>query len=141
MKQTPPSASASAAIATPARADRITVDIPVTITSVLSSPIEAAIANLTEAGALIVGATLPRGSPVQIEYHGQITYGTVMWAEQDRFGARFPLGLGDGPLHERLEQARAERGAIGPAAGGFVLPSSFSRAAHRLSGFGRRGID
>ncbi|MGE4430239.1 MAG: PilZ domain-containing protein [Sphingobium sp.] len=114
-----------------ARPDRVIVDIPVMITSVLSSPAEATIANLTEDGSLITGASLPKGTPFQIEYAGQVVYGIVMWAEQDRFGARFSLGLNDGPLHDRLQQARIQQG-MGHPHGHAVRP---------VAGFGRRGLN
>lgn len=113
------------------RAERFAVDISVTITSVLASPAEAAIVNLTEQGGLIVGISLPRGTPFQIEYAGQVVYGIVMWAEQDRFGARFPLGLHDGPLHDRLQQARVQQ-SIGAPHGLTTRPAT---------GFGRRGLN
>jgi len=125
------------------RANRIAVDIPVTITSVLASPAEASLANLTEQGALVTGTSLPKGTPFQIEYAGQIVYATVMWEEEDRFGARFPLELHDGPLHDRLMQARAEQTV--PASrpvpyreSGAFAPSS--RSVRPAGGFGRRGI-
>ncbi|OYW83280.1 MAG: hypothetical protein B7Z20_12795 [Sphingobium sp. 32-64-5] len=101
------------------------------ITSVLASPAEATIANLTEQGGLIIGASLPKATPFQIEYAGQIVYGIVMWAEQDRFGARFSLGLHDGPLHDRLQQARARQ----------TIPSPSVYAARPAQGFGRRGLN
>ncbi|MBB3926215.1 hypothetical protein GGR43_001932 [Sphingobium jiangsuense] len=125
------------------RAGRIAVDIPVTITSVLSSPAEASLANLTEQGALIIGTTLPKGSPFQIEYAGQVVYATVMWAEEDRFGARFPLELHDGPLHDRLAQARAEQqapAAAPPRRREAGIPSPLARPLRPAGGFGRRGI-
>ncbi len=119
------------------RVQRITVDIPVTIMSALSSPVDATLANLTEQGAMIVGTTLPKGTPFQMEYMGQIIYGTVMWAEEDRFGARFPMELRDGPLHDRLEHVRAKQGAQHIPATGI---SAFSTLTRRIGGFGRRGI-
>lgn len=125
------------------RTGRIAVDIPVTITSVLSSPTEASLANLTEQGALIVGTTLPKGSPFQIEYAGQVVYATVMWAEEDRFGARFPLELRDGPLHDRLTQARMEleaRSARPLPLRDSGASAPLSRAVRPAGGFGRRGI-
>ena len=83
---------------------RIPVDIPVRIVSVLVSA-DANLRNLTEHGALIEGLSLPRGAQFQIEYDGQTLFGIVAWAEDDRFGTRFPFVLDDGPLYTRLQQA------------------------------------
>lgn len=83
---------------------RIPVDIPVRIDSVLVST-DATLRNLTEHGALIEGISLPKGAQFQIEYEGQILFGIVAWAEDDRIGARFPFVLDDGPLYTRLQQA------------------------------------
>lgn len=87
------------------RPERIPVDIPVTISSVLTSG-EATLRNLTEYGAMIEGLALPKGTQFQIEYEEQTVYGFVVWTEPDRFGARFPFPLFEGPLHNRLEHAR-----------------------------------
>lgn len=130
------------------RTMRIPVEIPVHIDSVLTSG-EAIIRNLTEHGALIEGLSLTQGAQFQIEYEGQILYGIVAWAENDRFGARFPFVLNDGPLYSRLQQAvldnemreRHERKAIA-----VEMPQE---AAYRpalvamrrpAAGFGRRGL-
>ncbi|MGD9810807.1 MAG: PilZ domain-containing protein [Sphingobium sp.] len=120
------------------RPTRIPVDIPVEITSVLSSG-DARLRDLTEYGALIEGMSLPKGSQFQIEYAGQTIFGFVIWAESDRFGARFPFHLHDGPLHDRLVQARTryEIGAHGMA----DAPTLAAAARRPFPGFGRRGTN
>lgn len=113
----------------PRKRERITVDIGVTVTTVLDS-IEATVVDLTEFGAQVVGATLPKGAQFQLDKNGHSVFAVVMWSEIDRMGVRFPFELHDGPLHEALVMARATQSA--PAAfrpGGIA---SFS------SGFGRR---
>lgn len=119
------------------RAERIPVDIPVTITSVLTSG-TATLGNLTEYGALIEGMSLPKGTQFQIEYRGQTIYGFVVWSEPDRFGARFPFTLHDGPLHNELEQARMRHEMRQHD----VTGGSFIGAPYRpLPQFGRRGLN
>ncbi|MGE4411780.1 MAG: PilZ domain-containing protein [Sphingomonadales bacterium] len=88
------------------RPERIPVDIEVVMTSVLAPAGEVRLRDLTEEGALIEGASLPQGTQFQIEYRGQTIFGSVIWAEHDRFGARFIFALSEGPLYERLEIAR-----------------------------------
>ncbi|BAK65364.1 hypothetical protein SLG_06890 [Sphingobium sp. SYK-6] len=90
------------------RQRRIGVEIPVTITTVLDS-LEAAIADMTEHGAQVIGCTLPAGTRFQIEYMGQTLYAQCRWAEVDRMGVKFSFPLTDGPLHERLMLARASQ--------------------------------
>jgi len=119
-----------------ARPDRIPVDIPVAITSVLSSG-EATLGNLTEYGALIEGMSLPKGTQFQIEYRGQTVYGFVVWAEADRFGARFPFTLHEGPLHSELEHARMRNEM---QQHGFTNGSVVSGGHRSLPQFGRRGL-
>jgi len=80
---------------------RITVDIAVTLTTVLES-FDARIIDLSEHGAQVVGASVLPGAKVQIEYMGQTIYAQCMWAEVDRMGLRFPFDLTDGPLHDAL---------------------------------------
>ena len=112
---------------------RIAVDIPVTITTVLDS-FEATIIDLTEYGALIAGPAPRKGTQFQIDYQGQTLFGFVIWAEIDRFGARFPFNLHDGPLYRALEQAR-----IGHTATDGLTTSTWSPAVTaRIPGFGRR---
>lgn len=123
---------------TASRPERIPVDIPVTISSVLTSS-EATLRNLTEYGALIEGLSLPKGTQFQIEYEEQTVFGFVVWTEPDRFGARFPFPLHEGPLHNRLEHARMrhEMRAQGTLAAGMApVPGVF----RPLPQFGRRRV-
>ncbi|MEY4269589.1 MAG: hypothetical protein RLZZ58_805 [Pseudomonadota bacterium] len=108
------------------RHDRLTTRIPVTISSVLDS-VYGVITDLSEGGARIEGATLPEKSRCQIEYGGQTVYGTVMWAEVDRMGIRFPFELADGPLYDALEMARAGISAEPLIAPGASVASTFGR--------------
>lgn len=111
--------------------ERIVVDVPIVITTVLES-LEGTIIDLSEGGALVVGCSLPAGSPCQIDLDGHITFGTVRWSEEDRMGIRFPYLLHEGPLYNQLEQARAAR----------HTPVAFQprHRAHTMvqGGFGRR---
>ena len=117
------------------RAERIPVDIPVTLTSVLTAADDALLSDLTEHGALIVGASLPPGAQFQIDYAGQTVYGVAVWSEHDRFGARFPFELHDGPLFDRLEQARMEHEVRQR-----VLAAPSVPPPRDPAGFGRRGL-
>lgn len=110
--------------------ERITVDIPIVVTTVLDS-LEGTIVDLSEGGAQVVGCTLPAGSSCQIDLDGHITFGTVRWSEEDRMGVRFPFELVDGPLHAQLELARAARRA--PVAYQPRVPGTVA-----AGGFGRR---
>lgn len=110
--------------------ERIAVDIPVVVTTVLDS-LEGSIVDLSEGGAQVVGCSLPPRSQCQIDLDGHVVFGTVQWSEHDRMGIRFPYLLADGPLFERLEQARAARRAPVP-----VQPRA--SAASFGGGFGRR---
>jgi hypothetical protein len=83
---------------------RIVVDISVTLTTVLDS-LEARIIDLSEHGAQIVGASVPRHEKFQIEYMGQTVYAQCMWSEVDRMGVRFPFVMSDGPLYDALMMA------------------------------------
>ena len=116
---------------------RIPVDIPVVLSSVLESG-EAVLSDLTEYGALVEGASLPKGTQVQIEYQGQTVYAFVVWTETDRFGVRFPFSLCEGSLHDRLEQARMEHEIRQSGVSG---PSMLAGGRRAFSGFGRRGIN
>jgi len=126
---------------------RIPVDIPVRLDSVLVST-DVILRNLTEHGALIEGVSLPKGAQFQIDYEGQIVFGIVAWAEDDRIGARFPFMLDDGPLYKRLQQAvlahevrtkgTTSIHASAPAPNvQHAAPGPLRRAA---GGFGRRGL-
>ncbi len=119
------------------RPTRIPVEIPVAITSVLASG-EATLRDLTEYGAMIEGMTLPKGMQFQIEYRGQTVFGFVIWAESDRFGARFPFTLHEGPLHDALEQARIAHDMDQRGIPGGSMLAGIRRPAH---GFGRRGLN
>jgi PilZ domain len=107
---------------------RTAVSVDVVIVGVLDR-FNARIADLSEGGALIVGASLPARSRCEIHYGGQIVYATVMWSDPDRMGLRFPFELHDGPLHQRLVIARSHHQAR-PLAG----------LARASTGFGRRGL-
>lgn len=127
---------------------RIPVEIPVHVDSVLVAG-DAIITNLTEHGALIEGMSLPKGMQFQIEYAGQVLFGVVAWAENDRFGARFPFVLNDGPLYTRLQQAvldhemheRRERKAIvAEMPTETVFRPALATMRRPAAGFGRRGL-
>lgn len=90
------------------RQGRISVEIPVTITTVLDS-VDVAISDLTEHGAQVLGCALTAGTRFQIEYMGQTVYAQCRWTEVDRMGVRFSFPLLDGPLYERLMVARASQ--------------------------------
>jgi hypothetical protein len=94
----------------PRSRERIAVEIPVIITTVLDS-VEGMIVDLSEGGAQITGCSLPPKSQCQIDLDGHTVFGTVRWAEEDRMGIRFPFLMTDGPLFEKLEMARAARRA------------------------------
>ncbi|MCI4591386.1 PilZ domain-containing protein [Sphingobium sp. BYY-5] len=110
--------------------ERIAVDVPVVVTTVLDS-LEGRIIDLSEGGAQILGCTLPTRSKCQLDLDGHIVFGTVQWSEEDRIGIRFPYDLTDGPLYERLEQARTAKHSS------ITLQPSATMATTG-SGFGRR---
>ncbi len=117
--------------------ERIVVDIPIIITTVLDS-LEGTIVDLSEGGAQIFGCSLPAKSQCQIDLDGHIVFGTVRWSEIDRMGIRFPFEMRDGPLYYLLEQARA---ALRPAAPvRTFMPTAAVLASTGGGGFGRRGI-
>ncbi|MDI1297301.1 MAG: PilZ domain-containing protein [bacterium] len=119
----------------PRSRERITVDIAITVTTVLDS-LDGVIVDLSEGGAQVVGCTLPQGSQCQIDLDGYSVFGTVRWSEEDRMGIRFPYELNDGPLYEQLELARAAMRtpvAFQPR----VHAAAFAASAHG-GGFGRR---
>lgn len=107
---------------------RTPVNIGVGVVGVLDS-FDATIADLSEGGALITGAALPRRARCEIHYGGQIVYGIVMWSEVDRMGVRFPYELHDGPLHQLLVVARSHH-----------APRPLAAVARPSVGFGRRGL-
>ncbi|MDO7836942.1 PilZ domain-containing protein [Sphingobium sp. HBC34] len=109
--------------------ERIVVDIPIVVTTVLDS-LEGTIVDLSEGGAQVVGCSLPARSQCQIDLDGHITFGTVQWSEEDRMGIRFPYELNDGPLYERLDLARAAKrapAAFHPRFGAAVAGGGFGR--------------
>lgn len=85
--------------------ERVLVDIPIVVTTVLDS-LEGTVIDLSEGGAQIVGCTLPARAQCQIDLDGHIVFGTVRWSEVDRMGIRFPYQLAEGPLFDALETAR-----------------------------------
>jgi hypothetical protein len=111
--------------------DRVQVEIAVSMTSILSAQ-DATIINMNENGALLHGVSARPGSRIQLEYQGQTVFAIVAWSEDDRLGARFPFGLHDGPLHQRLLQARMVNDVT--SVGTMPLP----RMRSAQSGFGRR---
>ncbi|MGC4250285.1 MAG: PilZ domain-containing protein [Sphingobium sp.] len=118
--------------------ERITVEIPIIVTTVLDS-LEGTIVDLSEGGAQVTGCSLPAKTQCQIDLDGHIVFGTVRWSEEDRMGIRFPYELTDGPLLEKLEMARAARrasmAAYQPV---YNRPSPTPYAPLMHSGFGRR---
>lgn len=119
--------------------DRTNVDIIVTITSVLETR-EASITNLTEHGAQVSDISLPVGTRFQIDFEGQTVFAVVAWTEIDRMGARFLFSLVDGPLHDRLLQARMSEEVTSTHGGHGWIPTGSRLAAYRhpSAGFGRR---
>ena len=120
----------------PRSRQRILVEISVVVTTVLDS-LEGTIVDLSEGGAQIRGCSVPVRSQCQIDFEGQIIFGTVQWSEHDRMGVRFPYELVEGPLFDRLEMARARlrspafhtpRESLAPRAG-FRMPGGFGRRA------------
>ncbi|CAN5375867.1 hypothetical protein BH10PSE12_BH10PSE12_30650 [soil metagenome] len=114
----------------PRSRERITVDIPVTVTTVLDST-PATIVNLTEDGALVMGVSMPAGAQVMLDVNGHSVFGEVTWSEVDRIGIRFPFVLREGPLHDALDTARSAQGQ-------HHRPR---QVAVRHGGFGRRSFN
>lgn len=92
----------------PRSRERITVEIPIVVTTVLES-LEGVIVDLSAGGAQITGCSLPPKSQCQIDLDGYVVFGTVRWSEEDRMGIRFPFIMTEGPLFEKLESTRAAR--------------------------------
>jgi hypothetical protein len=103
------------------RRERIVVDIPVTLVTVLEST-EASICDLSREGAQIVGAAFPAGTKFQIEHLDQTLYAQCRWSEVDRMGVRFQFDLVDGPLHDLLALALHDNDDGRPA---FAAPTPF----------------
>lgn len=108
---------------------RTAVSIDVTVNGVLNF-VDGRIADLSEGGARIDGASMPARSRCEIHYGGQVTYAVVMWSEFDRMGVRFPYELTHGALYNALQIAR-EASMIEPAQ---IFHSN------RPTMFGRRGL-
>ncbi len=89
---------------------RLNVDIPVTVTTVLESA-DAAIVDLSHWGAKVVGAGLKPGAAIIIDVDGYSVFATVRWSEVDRMGVRFLSPLAEGPLFTALEMAEAAQRA------------------------------
>lgn len=118
--------------------ERIRVDIPIVVTTVLDS-LEGTIVDLSEGGAQVVGCSLPAKTQCQIDLDGHIVFGTVRWSEEDRMGIRFPYELVDGPLMEQLEMARAARRAPVMAYQPAIGRGTVAAPAPMMQGsFGRR---
>lgn len=97
------------------RRERIVVDIPVTLVTVLDST-EATIVDLSREGAQIMGAAFPAGTKFQIVHMDQTLYGQCRWSEVDRMGVRFQFDLVDGPLYDMLALAMHDNDDAPPAA-------------------------
>ena len=108
---------------------RTPVSIDVMVNGVLNF-VGGQIADLSEGGARIDGASMPARSRCEIHYAGEVTYAVVMWSEFDRMGVRFPYELTHGALHKALQSAR--RTAMTDT------PPMFLTA--RAPVFGRRGL-
>ena len=111
--------------------ERISVEIPIVVTTVLDS-LQGVIVDLSEGGAQVTGCTLPPKSQCQIDLDGYSVFGTVRWSEQDRMGIRFPYELTEGPLFDKLAKAKAAR----------RTPATFQPRPRAMTvgggGFGRR---
>lgn len=111
--------------------ERVNIDAGVMVTTITDAG-EATLVNLNEMGALIAGMTAQVGSRMQIDYAGQTVFGIVAWAEEDRFGVRFPFMLVEGPLYQLLIHARMAQDV---AQSGVIAHNGIRPAA---LGFGRR---
>lgn len=120
------------------RQRRISVEIPVTVTTVLDS-LDMAVVDLTEHGAQVIGGSLPVGTRFQIEYMGQTIYAQCRWSEVDRMGIKFSFPLTDGPLYERLMVARASQfpGEASTGTHAAYVPAQSRPMASASRGFGR----
>ena len=114
--------------------DRIVVDIPIVITTVLDS-LEGTIIDLSEGGAQVSGCSLPPHSQCQVDLDGHVVCGAVRWSEIDRMGIRFLFPIHEGPLYDHLRTARIMQRA--PVAFQARSPLA-ARPAIASGGFGRR---
>jgi hypothetical protein len=121
----------------PRSRERIIVDIPIVITTVLES-MEGVIVDLSEGGAQITGCSLPPRSQCQIDLDGYVVFGTVRWSEEDRMGIRFPFTMTEGPLFEMLEKTKAAKRGPVPYQPRPVAPRPAPVASIGGGGFGRR---
>lgn len=69
--------------------ERVPVDVPVTISSILYPDQQATVVDLSEGGAQLRGCSLPVGTQIQIIGNERVDYATVTWSEVDRMGVRF----------------------------------------------------
>lgn len=116
--------------------ERTKVEIAVVITTVLDS-LDATVADLSPRGAMVVGASLPLGSQLQLDLDGHSVFATVMWSEDERMGLRFPFELHEGPLYQALEAAlTSQRRPIIPRPA--QLRPRAAAPAPVVAGFGRR---
>jgi len=109
--------------------NRTPVSIEIMVNGVLNF-VDGRIADLSEGGARIDGASMPARSRCEIHYAGEVTYAVVMWSEFDRMGVRFPYELTHGPLYNALQSARRVRPSD--------MPPAF--LSQRPTSFGRRGL-
>ncbi|HTM95289.1 MAG TPA: PilZ domain-containing protein [Croceibacterium sp.] len=123
---------------------RLTVEIPVAITTVLES-LDGVLVDLSAQGAQILGCALPRGTRFQFEYMGQTIFAQCMWSEIDRMGVKFAFPLAEGPLYDRLVVIPRSTGITGllrsePAPEPLVRSSAPTRVFGRapVAAFGRR---
>ncbi|HWV60907.1 MAG TPA: PilZ domain-containing protein [Sphingopyxis sp.] len=108
---------------------RTPVSIDVTVNGILNF-VDGRIADLSEGGARIDGASMPARSRCEIHYGGQVTYAVVMWSEHDRMGVRFPYELAQGALYNALQSARNAA---------MIEPAQIFHS-NRPAVFGRRGL-
>ncbi|MET0240334.1 MAG: PilZ domain-containing protein [Sphingobium sp.] len=80
---------------------RVSVDIMVTITTVLDS-LDGRIIDLSLDGAQIMDVSMALGARLGIDYEGQTIFARCVWSEVDRMGVHFPFGLPEGRLRELL---------------------------------------
>ncbi|WP_336958793.1 PilZ domain-containing protein [Sphingobium aquiterrae] len=120
------------------RRERTTVDIAITVTTVLDS-LPATITDLNEFGAKIEGAALAEGTRFQIDVDGHDVFGIVRWAEVDRMGVFFPFGIEGSPLAQALEMAQVVPAQTAMRASAMPMrPASAAALAPAPRGFGRR---
>ena len=117
------------------QSQRLTVEIPVAITTVLES-LDGVLVDLSAQGAQILGCALPRGTRFQFEYMGQTIFAQSMWSEIDRMGVKFAFPLSDGPLYDRLAVMPSRTGMHGLVSSDAALEPRI-RASAPVRAFGR----